>query len=155
MLFAASNPGVQTVAPGAAAVFTLVEVPDRQGYVRPRLSAGTFLLSGGPFKRRRCCCSNINQTRDYISSIKADIAVPTGGTVGEISMALAIGGTTVSSSGMSATPAAVEEYFNIAETIAVDVFRGCCESVSFINTSDQPILVRNPYIVIDLPANRR
>lgn len=155
MLFASSNPGIQTLAPGAAAVFTLVEVPDNSWLVRPRLSAGTFLLAGGPLPRRRCCCCNRNQTRDYIVSVKGDIAVPTGGTVGEISMALAVDGSTVSSSGISVTPAAVEEYFNVSETIAVDVFRGCCESVSFVNTSDQPILLRTPYIVIDLPANRR
>lgn len=155
MLFASSNPGTQTIAPGAAAVFTLVEVPDNSGLVRPRLSAGTFLLAGGPNLRRRCCCCNRNQTRDYIVSVKGDIAIPTGGTVGEISMAIALGGTAVSSSGMSVTPAAVEEFFNISETIAVDVFRGCCESVSFINTSDQPISLRVPYITIDLPANRR
>jgi hypothetical protein len=42
---------------------------------------------------------------------------------------------------MSATPAAVEEFFNISRAVNVPVWRGCCETVSVKNISDQPILV--------------
>lgn len=155
MLCAYSNQTEQTINPGESAVFTTVEVPCTQGYVKPRLGAGTFLLAGGPQKRRKCpCCQN--NSRDYLVDVKADIAVPTGGTAGEITVALMLDGSTVQATTMTATPAAVEEYFNVSGAMPVDVFRGCCESVSFRNTSNQPILLRNLVIVFDLPElNRR
>ena len=155
MLCAYSNPAKQIINPGESAVYTIVEVPCQRGYVRPRLGAGTFLLAGGPPTSKGCpCCQNI--TRDYLVDVKADIAVPTGGTAGEITVALTLDGSTVQASTMSTTPAAVEEYFNVSGAMPVDIFRGCCESVSFRNTSDQPIAMRNLMIVFDLPElNRR
>lgn len=149
MLCAFSNPNVQTINPGESAVFTITEVECKRGYVRSRLGSGSFLLAGGPARRSCCCCNN--QVRNYLVDVKADIGIPTGGTAGEITVALILDGTTIPATTMSVTPAAVEEYFNVSGAMIADVFRGCCESVSFRNTSDQPILMRNAYIVFDLP----
>lgn len=47
---------------------------------------------------------------------------------------------------MRATPAAVEQYFNVSSQTYVDVFCGCCENVSVKNAGTIPVLVDNPNI---------
>lgn len=84
------------------------------------------------------------------ADIAADIAVPTGGTVGEISLAIAIDGDTVPATTMTVTPAAVEEFFNVARSAALGIWKGCCETVSIRNVSDQAILVQNAGVRISL-----
>ena len=59
-------------------------------------------------------------------SFGGNIAVPTGGTVGPISLAIAINGEPVVTTTMISTPAAVEEYNNVFSAIFLDVPRGCC-----------------------------
>ena len=81
----------------------------------------------------------------------ANIAIPTGGTVGPISVALTIDGATVPASTMTVTPAAVEEYFNVSRAINADIWNGCCESVAIRNTSDQPILVQQANVIFARP----
>jgi hypothetical protein len=79
----------------------------------------------------------------------ANIAIPTGGTPGEISVAITVDGATIPASTMIATPAAVEEFSNVSRRIPVPIFKGCCQSVAVRNTSDQPILVQNASLVIN------
>ena len=69
-------------------------------------------------------------------------------------LAIMIDGATIPSSQMIVTPAAVEEYFNVSRAINVPIWRGCCESVSIRNTSDQPILVQNANVLFDRPDLR-
>ena len=83
-----------------------------------------------------------------------NIAVPTGGTVGEISMAVALDGTAIPVSEMVVTPAAAEDFGNISASISVPIWAGCCQSVSIQNTSDQPIFLKNAHIALDR-SNRR
>lgn len=64
-----------------------------------------------------------------------NIAIPTGGTVEPISLALAIDGEAVPSTTMIVTPAAVENFFNVFSAIYIDVPRGCCVNVSVKNVS--------------------
>jgi hypothetical protein len=52
--------------------------------------------------------------------------VPTGQTVGPITLALAINGEGVPTSSMIETPAAVEEFNNVYSSIFIDVPNGCC-----------------------------
>lgn len=89
---------------------------------------------------------------DYPVCVGANIAIPTGGTVGEISMALAVDGTTLPETIMRVTPAAVEEYFNISRCVDVGIFRRCCQEISLRNTSDQPILLDNGTLKIGQPT---
>ena len=56
----------------------------------------------------------------------ANIAIPTGGTVGPISLAIAIDGEAIATTTMIITPAAVEEYFNVFSAIYIDIPKGCC-----------------------------
>ena len=46
------------------------------------------------------------------------------------------------------TPAAVEEFGNVSVAKAVDVFTGCCQTVTVRNISNQPIDMQNANILI-------
>lgn len=79
----------------------------------------------------------------------ANIAVPTGGTVEPITVAISINGEPVASSTMISTPAAVEEYNNVGRTILVDVPAGCCAYIGVKNTSTQSINVQNATLLVE------
>lgn len=142
---------LQTVNPGETVVFTESPDPCQRGLVRHRDGTGTFLLSGWTPNRGGCCCKNANSSADYLIDFGANIAVPTGSTVGAISVALVIDGATVPASQMIVTPAAVEEFFNVSRAINVKVWNGCCESIAIRNTSDIPILVQNANVIFSRP----
>lgn len=139
---------VQTVNPGESIIFTESPVPCNRGFVKHRDGSGNFLLSGW-VASRGCGCSPKSAT--YLVDFGANIAIPTGGTAGPISVAIAIDGGTLPTSQMIVTPAAVEEYFNVSRAINVEIFRGCCETVTIRNTSDQPILVQNANVILSRP----
>lgn len=144
----------QVVNPGETVVFETAAVPCQRGFVRWRPGSGNFLLSGWcPNTRRNACncpCRKVNSA-DYLIDFGANIAVPTGETVGEISVAIVVDGTTISATTMTVTPAAVEEFFNVSRATNVQVWRGCCETVAIRNTSDIPILVQNANIIFSRP----
>lgn len=56
-----------------------------------------------------------------------NIAIPAGGTVGPIQVAIAIDGEPVASTTMIVTPAAVGQFNNVFGAIFIDVPKGCCE----------------------------
>ena len=85
----------------------------------------------------------------YRVSFGGNIAVPTGGTVGPIELAISVRGEPLGSATAIVTPAAVEEYNNVYMSVLVDVPRGCCVDVGVENTSDQPINVQNANLIID------
>lgn len=78
-----------------------------------------------------------------------NIAVPDGGTVGAISIAIAINGEPLASATAIITPAETEEYGNVATNVYVLVPCGCCVTVSLVNTSDQTILAANTSLIIE------
>jgi hypothetical protein len=82
-------------------------------------------------------------------SFGANIAVPTGGTVGAITTALAINGEALNSATATVTPAAVENYFNVYVSAIVEVPRGCCVTVAAKNTSAQAVSFANSNLAID------
>lgn len=85
----------------------------------------------------------------YKVSFGANIAVPTGGTVGAISMALAVNGEPLNSATAIVTPAAVEDFGNIYVSVFVEVPRGCCVTVAAENTSTQTISVANSNLIVE------
>ena len=96
---------------------------------------------------------NTNQQRArYRVSFGANIAVPTGETVGPISLAIALEGEGLAPTTMTVTPAAVEQYFNVKSSVFIDIPRGCCSQISVTNTSTQPILVQNGNLIITREA---
>lgn len=91
-----------------------------------------------------------NQCRARFKAFfSGNIAIPTGGTVGAISLAIALNGEPVGTTTMIVTPAAVEEFFNISSAIYIDVPAGCCSQLSVKNTSDQAIDVQNANLIIE------
>lgn len=82
----------------------------------------------------------------------ANIAIPTGGTVEPISLAIAIDGEAIATTTMIITPAAVEEYFNVFSAIYIDIPKGCCSTISVQNVSGAPILVQNANLIIERVA---
>ena len=96
---------------------------------------------------------NTNQCRArYRISFGGNIAIPTGGTVEAISLAIAVDGEAVPSTTMIVTPAAVEEFFNVFSAIFLDVPRGCCMTISVRNISTQAIDVQNANLIIERVA---
>ena len=88
----------------------------------------------------------------FMVTFGGNIAIPTGGTVEEISLAIAIDGEAVPATTMIVTPAAVDQYFNVKASVFIDVSRGCCSQISVTNTSDQAILVQNGNLIITREA---
>ena len=143
---------VQTVNPGESIVFTETTSPCRRGFVRHNDGSGNFLLSGSMVNNNYCPCSRLyNDNATYLVDFGANIAIPTGGTVGAISIAYAVDGGTDQASTMIVPPAAVEEFFNVSRSKEVDIFSNCCQTVTIRNTSDQPILVQNASLRITRP----
>lgn len=94
-----------------------------------------------------------NQCRArYRVSFGGNIAIPTGGTVGAISLAISVDGEPIASTTMIETPAAVEEFSNVFSAIFLDVPRGCCFTVSVRNISDQAINVQNANLIVERVA---
>ena len=140
-----SSNAVQTVAPASTVVFTDSPVPWTRGLVRHRDDSGSFLLRGYVVRSSCGCCPD---SAIYMVEFGANIAIPTGGTVEPISLALAIDGAVIPSSTMIVTPAAVDEYFNVTSTAFVTVPRGCCFSLSVesVPASSDPTVTPTPVI---------
>lgn len=85
-------------------------------------------------------------------SFGGNIALPTGGTVGPISLAIAVNGEPVATTTMISTPAAVEEFNNVFSAIFLDVPKGCCSQISVRNISDQPIDIQNANLIVERVA---
>lgn len=94
-----------------------------------------------------------NQCRArYKVSFGANIAIPTGGTVEAISIAIAVNGEPLVSATAIITPAAVGDYGNVFVSANVDVPRGCCLTVAAENISGQAINVANANMTVERTA---
>ena len=85
-------------------------------------------------------------------SFGGNIAIPAGGTVGPVSIALAVGGEPLSSATAIVTPAAVENYFNVFVAAFIEVTRGCCVTVAVKNTSAQAVSIANSNLIVERVA---
>ena len=117
--------------------------PCNKGYVLHREGAGIVTLRGAV--NNPC-----NDSARYSITFNGNIAVPTGGTVGEISLAVAISGEADPASLGAYTPTVVDAYGNVTCTTQVDVYAGCCTDISIENTSstNEAINVRNANLVV-------
>lgn len=85
-------------------------------------------------------------------SFGGNIAIPTGGTVEAISVALAINGEPLTSATAIVTPAAVDNYFNVFVAAFIEVPRGCCVTVALENTSTQAVSIANSNLIAERTA---
>ena len=136
---------VQNVAVGQNVLFTDTAVPCNKGYVIHREGSGILTLRG--IVNSSCGCF-----ARYKVFFGGNISIPTGGTPGPISVALAIDGEVIPTSSAIVTPAAVDEFWNISESLYVTVPRGCCYTIAVENTSNQPINVQNANIIVERTA---
>ena len=81
-----------------------------------------------------------------------NVAIPTGGTVGPISLAIAVNGEAVGPTTMISTPAAVEEFNNVSTAIYLNVPCGCCSQVSVKNIGTDAIEVKNANLIVERVA---
>lgn len=145
---------LQNVLPNTAVVFTEVPVRSSGGLIWYREGTGLVRLASpsriiGKFFGG-CPCNRRMLEAVYQVAFHANIAVPTGETVGPISLGIAIDGTVDPSSAMIFTPAAVETFGNVGAEILVGVPSICgCESIAVVNTSTIPIDVQNANLVVD------
>ena len=139
--------GRQTIQPGQDVVFSEMSVPCSNGLVKFNPGTGAVQLSGN-VAGGGCPCRN--STVKYEVEFGANIAVSEGGTAGEISLGIVVGGSIDPSSIMIATPAAAEQFWNVSRCKIVDVFRGCCQSFAIRNLSDQPIDLTGGSAKLDL-----
>lgn len=95
------------------------------GYVIHRNGSGILTLRG----------ITPNCFARYEVTFNGNIAVPEGGTVAAIAVALAIDGEALQSSRAIVTPAAVEQYFNVTSTAIITVPKGCCYTVALENVN--------------------
>lgn len=136
---------LQTVSAGQNVLFTEAPIPCTRGYVIHREGSGILTLRGIVNNCNGCFAR-------YKVSFGANIALPTGGTVEAISLALAIDGEPIPTSSVIVTPAAVEEFNSVYASIFITVPRGCCYTIAVENTSTQAIDVQNANLIIERTA---
>ena len=113
---------VQLVQLNNPLIFTS-SIPCNRGFVYHEDESGNFILRGIVNNPNSCF------TR-YQVTFNGNIAVPTGGTVGPIAVAVTVEGEPRVTSRAIVTPAAVGEYNNVTSTAIITVPRGCCFNIS-------------------------
>lgn len=145
----------QNVLSGQPVVFTETTIPCTKGLIRHEDGTGLFNLSGAvpaAEYQNRCCCMP-EPTADYLVVFHANIALPEGGTPGEIQLSLAMDGTILPATRMIVTPTVVQAFFNVGTSKNVQCYPGCCRNLSIVNTSDNQaeIVVSNAILDITRP----
>lgn len=136
---------VQEVALNDPVIFS-ASIPCTKGYIYHEDETGIFILRG---------ITN-NCFARYQVTYNGNIAIPEGGTVTPIAVAIAVNGEPRVTSRAIFTPAAVDEYGNVTSTAIVTVPRGCCFSLSVRYVTADPtqdsataIEVQNSNLVIN------
>lgn len=131
---------VQTIALNSPAIFT-ASIPCNRGYVYHEDETGIFLLRG--IVNNSCNCF-----ATYQVTFNGNIAIPTGGAVTPIAIAITVIGEPRLTSRAIYTPAAVDEYGNVTSTAIIKVPRGCYFSVSvdYVQATDDPTATPTPII---------
>ena len=133
----------QNVALNAPVLFT-ASIPCNRGYVYHEDETGIFILRG---------CTN-NCFARYQVTFNGNIAIPEGGEVTPIALAIAVNGEPRQTSRAIYTPQAVDEFGNVTSTAIITVPKGCCFSLSVryidVTTGDAApaIDVQNANLVI-------
>ena len=128
---------VQTVGLNDPILFT-ASIPCTKGYVYHADESGIFILKG---KVANPCCF-----ARYQVTFNGNIAIPEGGTVAPIAIAIAENGEPRLTSRAIFTPAAVGDYGNVTSTAIITVPAGCCFSMSVRAVAADPTATPAPAI---------
>lgn len=129
----------QNVALNNTIPFDIVSIPCNKGCVIP-ITTGVLTLRSG---------AN-NQAR-YDVSVQANIAIPEGGAVTPIAVAITINGVPIPDSVAIVTPVAAEDVWHINTSTPITVPCGCCVSVSaaYVDaTEDDATVTPTPSIFV-------
>lgn len=132
-----TNVFVQQIAANANAVFSETPVAGSNCIVH-REGSGIITLRGITSQCRA----------RYLVTFNGNIAIPTGGTVGPISIAIALEGEPLGSATATVTPAAVGDEFHVSMSTYADVLKGCCVTVSVKNVNAQTIELQNASMIV-------
>ena len=110
----------EAIVPLNEAIDFSASIPCNRGNVFHEDGTGIFILRGG----------SSNCFARYKVTYNGNIAIPEGGTVAPIAVAIAVNGETRMASRMINTPAAAEEYGGVTSTAIITVPKCCCFSVS-------------------------
>lgn len=133
---------VQEVSLNAPVLFS-ASIPCTKGYVYHEDETGIFILRG--IVPNACNCY-----AHYQVTFNANVAIPEGGTVTPIAVAITINGEPRTTSRAIFTPAAVGDYGNVTSTAIIKVPRGCCFSlaVESVAASADPTVTPAPVIEV-------
>lgn len=129
----------QNVALNNTIPFDIVSIPCNKGCVIP-ITTGVLTLKSG---------AN-NQAR-YDVSVQANVAIPEGGAVTPLAVAITLNGVPIPDSVAIVTPAAAEDVWHINTSTPITVPCGCCVSVSaaYIDaTEDDATVTPTPSIFV-------
>lgn len=136
------NP-IQEVAPNAPILFD-TSIPCNRGNVYHEGNTGNFILRGANTNNPCNCFAQ------YQVTFNGNIAIPEGGTVGPVAVAIAVNGKPRFTSRAIFTPAAVEEFGNVTSTAIIKVPRCCCFSLSVdaVPATTDPTVTPAPVIEV-------
>ena len=128
---------VQSISLNQPALFD-ASIPCKKGYIYHEDGTGIFILRG----------ITQNCFARYQVTFNGNIAIPEGGTPGQIAISLAVNGEPRLTSRAIVTPAAEDEYFNVTSTALITVPRGCCFtlSVRHVPATEDPTVTPAPVI---------
>lgn len=129
---------VQEVSLNAPVIFT-ASIPCRKGYVYHEDETGIFILRG--ITNGQCFAT-------YQVTFNGNIAIPDGGTITPVAVAITVNGEPRLTSRAIFTPAAAGDYGNVTSTAIIKVPRGCCFSLSVesVPASTDPTVTPAPVI---------
>lgn len=137
------NP-IQEVALNAPILFD-TSIPCSRGNIYHENNTGNFILKGASSNTNSCNCF-----AQYQVTFNGNIAIPEGGTVTPIAVALAVNGEPRLTSRAIYTPAAVEEFGNVTSTAIIKVPKCCCFSLSVdaVPATTDPTVTPAPIIEV-------
>ena len=130
----------QNVALNGTIPFDIVSIPCNKGCVVP-ITTGVLTLQG----------SSTNRFARYEVDLQANIAIPEGGAVTPIAVAITLNGVEIPDSVAIVTPAAAEDVWHVNTTATITVPCGCCVSVSaaYVDaTEDDATVTPTPSIFV-------
>jgi len=130
----------QNVALNNTIPFNIVSIPCNKGCVIP-ITTGVLTLKGGAS----------NRFARYEVDLQANVAIPEGGTVTPLAVAITLNGVAIPDSVAIVTPAAAEDLWHVNTSAVITVPCGCCVSVSaaYVDaTEDDATVTPTPSIFV-------
>lgn len=130
----------QNVALNGTFPFNIVSIPCNKGCVIP-ITTGVLTLQG----------SRTNRFARYEVELQANVAIPEGGTVTPVAVAITLNGVAIPDSVAIITPAAAEDVWHISTSATITVPCDCCVSVSaaYVDaTEDDATVTPTPSIFV-------